>query len=55
MLHSSREIALTALKGAVASELLYAQASQYDSQIEEIVPALLYNCLDIPTAELHEQ
>lgn len=39
----------------MSSELLYSQASHYDAQIEEIVPALLFNCLNVPTTELHEQ
>lgn len=55
VLHSSRAIALDALKGAVSSELLYSQTDAYDSQIEEIMPALLYNCLNVPIEELHQQ
>jgi hypothetical protein len=54
-MYSSRSIALAAIKGAVASELLYSPASDYDSQIEEIIPALLFNCLNVPVTELHEQ
>lgn len=51
----SRAVALAALRGAVCSELLYSQMDGYDSQIEEIMPALLYNCLNVPVVELHDQ
>ncbi|KAM0793783.1 hypothetical protein ACM66B_001201 [Microbotryomycetes sp. NB124-2] len=50
----SRMVALKALQAAVKSELLYSSTYAYDSQIEEIVPGLLYNCLDSPTDDLHK-
>ncbi|KAM0752979.1 hypothetical protein T439DRAFT_323596 [Meredithblackwellia eburnea MCA 4105] len=51
---TSRWIALSALDGAVASELLYAAASDYEGQIRLIVPALFYNCIDLPVPELRK-
>ncbi|KPV78036.1 uncharacterized protein RHOBADRAFT_50557 [Rhodotorula graminis WP1] len=42
----SRFIALKALDGAARSEYLYATGGEYDRQVEELVPALLRNCLD---------
>lgn len=54
MLCSSRWIALAALDGAVASSVLYAPSSNYDAQIELIVPAILFNCLEAPVSELQE-
>lgn len=52
---SSRWIALSALEGAVTSELLYAAACDYGSQIRLIVPALLYNCVELPVPELRQK
>jgi hypothetical protein len=54
VLCSSRWIALAALDGAVASSVLYAPSSNYDAQIELIVPAILFNCLEAPVSELQE-
>ena len=51
---SSRWIALAALEGAISSEVLYAPASDYESQINQIVPALLFNCLKVPIPELRD-
>ncbi|KAK4050376.1 plasma membrane localization protein [Microbotryomycetes sp. JL201] len=51
---ASRMVALEALNAAVRSELLYSSTYGYDSQIEEIVPGLLYNCLDSSTDELNQ-
>ncbi|KAK4052228.1 plasma membrane localization protein [Microbotryomycetes sp. JL221] len=50
----SRIVALQALHSAVKSELLYSSTYAYDSQIEEIVPGLLYNCLDSSAEDLHK-
>ncbi|GAA5957384.1 hypothetical protein JCM21900_006882 [Sporobolomyces salmonicolor] len=52
---SSRYIALKALEAAARSDLLYTTASDYDRQIEELAPALLCNCLDVPVQDLRKQ
>ncbi|GAA5891770.1 hypothetical protein JCM8208_002879 [Rhodotorula glutinis] len=48
----SRFIALKALDGAARSEYLYATGGEYDRQVEELVPALLRNCLDTDIDDL---
>jgi len=48
----SRFIALKALDGAARSEYLYATGGEYDRQVEELVPALLRNCLDTDIHDL---
>ncbi|BGP36189.1 plasma membrane localization protein [Rhodotorula kratochvilovae] len=50
----SRFVALKALNGAARSEYLYSTGSDYDSQVEELVPALLRNCLDADVDDLRE-
>ncbi|GAA5865100.1 hypothetical protein JCM1840_005740 [Sporobolomyces johnsonii] len=52
---SSRYIALKAVEAAARSDLLYTTASDYDRQIDELAPALLCNCLDVPVQELRKQ
>lgn len=57
MLFRSRYIALKALDGAVKSEFLVTAASvqDYDRQVEEIVPALLWNLVETDVVELRNQ
>lgn len=55
LFYRSRWIALAAIEGAVSSEALYAAASDYDSQISQIVPALLFNCLRVSISELQQE
>lgn len=51
----SRFVALKALDGAARSEYLYATGGEYDRQVEELVPALLRNCLDTDISEMRKQ
>ncbi|GAA6047481.1 hypothetical protein JCM3770_005768 [Rhodotorula araucariae] len=50
----SRFVALKALNGAARSEYLYTTGSDFESQVEELVPALLRNCLDADIDDLRE-
>lgn len=47
-----KRIALLALDAACQSEILYAVAADYTSQIDLLVPALLDNCITVSVEEL---
>ncbi|BGP28345.1 plasma membrane localization protein [Rhodotorula toruloides] len=51
----SRYVALKALEGAAKSEFLYTTGGDYETQIGEIVPALLSNLADVPVDDLREE
>ncbi|BGP21202.1 cellular morphogenesis-related protein [Rhodotorula toruloides] len=51
----SRYVALKALEGAAKSEFLYTTGGHYDTQVGEIVPALLSNLADVPVEDLRDE
>ncbi|BGP04280.1 plasma membrane localization protein [Rhodotorula toruloides] len=51
----SRYVALKALEGAAKSEFLYTTGGDYDTQVGEIVPALLSNLADVSVEDLRDE
>lgn len=54
-LRRSRYVALKALEGAAKSEFLYTTGGDYDTQVGEIVPALLSNLADVSVEDLRDE
>lgn len=50
----TRRLALLGLEAACLSELLRSPTSDYDGQVQMVLPALLYNCSNVPIDELRQ-
>lgn len=51
----SRLAALHAIEGAVASEIMYSAAADFKPQINNVMPAIMQNCMRTTVAELSQK